>query len=45
MLNLHRDKNSEGENRGEMGRSFVATGINRMATSNVAVGGIGNLAR
>ena len=31
MLDLHRDKNSQGENRGEMGRSFVTTGINWMA--------------
>ena len=26
VLNLHRDKNSEGVNRGEMGRSLVTTG-------------------
>ena len=31
----------EGENRGEMGRSFVATVINRMAT--LQYDGIGNL--
>ena len=28
MLNLHRDENSYGENRGGMGRSFVTTGVN-----------------
>ena len=30
MLNLHSDKNAEGVNRAEMGRSLVTTG--RMAT-------------
>ena len=32
--NIHGEKNSEGESRGEMGKSFVTTGINsnRMAT-------------
>ena len=33
---LHRDKNKQGENRGEMGRSFVTTG---------RIGGISNLTR
>ena len=41
MLNLHRNTISKGENRGEMGISFVTTG--RMATR--CVGGIGNQAR
>ena len=35
MLNLHRDKNSQGKNKGEMERSCVVCSI----------GGIGNLAR
>ena len=42
MLNLHRHKNSKGENRGEMGRSLIS---DHGHVSKVAVGGIRNPAR
>ena len=42
MLYLHRDKKSKGENRGEMDGNI--SGDHRRDV-NVAVGGIGNLAR